>query len=75
MTTHTYRCPFGATTLRASNAKSLRDKILTHNLTAHGPYPIIVCGAAPMRPEYRPAPQPATRFVTRRLEGLSGRGI
>lgn len=73
MTTHTYRCPRGATALRATNAKSLRDKITTHNMTAHGPYPIIVCGAAPMRPA--PSPRPPTQFVTRRLVGPGNRGI
>ena len=76
MKAHRYRCPFGATTLRASDAKTLLDKITTHNLIAHGPMlPILVCGAAPLRPEYRPEPVPSVRFVTRRLVGLEKRGI
>lgn len=45
MVKHTYRCPFGATLIRADNAKSLRQKITDHNVMAHGVRPLIVCGA------------------------------
>ncbi len=72
MKAHTYRCPFGSTTLRASNEKSLRDKIKTHNLTAHSPRPIIICGAGPASPNTH---QPVAPIAARRYAGLSGRGI
>jgi hypothetical protein len=45
MPSHTYRCPFGVTLLRADNAGSLRQKIKDHNITAHGAYALVVCGA------------------------------
>lgn len=57
----TYRCPFGGTFLRASNAKELTAKVTTHNLVAHGPYAVIVCGARGVRAE----PTKATRSTTR----------
>jgi hypothetical protein len=72
MTTYKFRCPHGSTTLRASNAKSLQDKIVTHNMTAHCPRPIIMCGAGPASPNTH---QPVEPITARRYAGLSGRGI
>ena len=43
----THRCSHGATTLTASTVKGLQDKIDAHELIAHGPYPLAVCGPRP----------------------------
>lgn len=51
MRSHIYRCPFGATTLRADNEKSLQSKISDHNIMAHGRMAIITCTPRPVHPE------------------------
>lgn len=75
MKRHTYRCPFGATTLLADNERSLKAKIVTHNTIAHGVRPIIVCGAAPMRWDANSATLPDRHSVESRPFALSLRGI
>ena len=47
MKTFTHRCAKGATTLTSSTVKGLDEKIASHNLIAHGPYPLAVCGPRP----------------------------
>lgn len=47
MKTFTHRCAHGATTLTSSTVKGLEEKIASHDLIAHGPYPLAVCGPRP----------------------------
>ncbi len=65
-----YQCPFGPTFLRSSTDKEMRAKVIHHNMTAHGPYPIYVCGARGVRAASRPAARPAAIGYS-----LSGRGV
>ncbi len=69
MTNLRYHCPFGPTFLRATTAKEMAAKFAHHNMTAHGPYPIYVCGARGVRAKKSPAPPVARGY------SLSGRGV
>jgi hypothetical protein len=68
----TYTCPFGGDVIRADNADHLNAKIHNHNLYAHGTFPIVVCGNAPLpwahqTPNERiPAAAPARPFALSR---------